>query len=85
MRAREGNAADEAEDVSETSLAYGREVGLDPIDGRNRDRVFHEDRAAAWRTGGWDWMPTVETWLNIALLEGRDWWPRWKGDDGDGQ
>ena len=23
-------------------------------------------------------MTKVETWLNIALLEGRDWWPRWK-------
>ena len=30
-------------------------------------------------------MTKVETWLNIALLEGRDWWPRWKGDDGGGQ
>lgn len=30
-------------------------------------------------------LPKAEKCLNIAVLEGREWWPGWKGDDGGGQ
>lgn len=30
-------------------------------------------------------MLKAERCLDIAVLEGREWWPGWKGDDGGGQ
>ena len=73
-------------------LSSGKEVSLDPVGVRNHERVFsrsfHEDHsAAAWRTGGGGGgrVPKAEKFLNIAVLEGRERRPGWKGDDGGGQ
>lgn len=34
---------------------------------------------------GMECLQKAETCLTVAVLEGREWWPGWNGDEGGGQ